>query len=278
VAVSLIPIAIGVAVLKYRLYDIDRVINRTLVYGLLTVLLGAIYAAGVFAIGRVLDPADGQSELAVAASTLAVAALFQPARRRIQQTVDRRYNRRKYNAVKTVEAFSARLRDEIDLDTLSSELLALVDETVQPTRSSLLASANRPRITAYGSLNNSSPVAPGVWKRVGGPADLGRHSHRPAHQGRNGDRGETVVVRSTSMDAIRARERPWPAITWPPLGVVAIGRRCGCCWPPATAPAGPRSRRQSAQGADRGGVGRPRSSALSFAGSPHGCWRCPGWD
>jgi hypothetical protein len=137
VAVSLIPIAIGVAVLKYRLYDIDRVINRTLVYGLLTVLCGAVYAAGVFVVGRLLDPADGQSELAVAASTLAVAALFQPARHRIQQTVDRRFNRRKYNAVKTVEAFSARLRDEVDLDTLSGELLALVDETVQPTRSSL---------------------------------------------------------------------------------------------------------------------------------------------
>jgi hypothetical protein len=137
VAMSMIPIAIGVAVLKYRLYDIDRVINRTLVYGLLTVLLAAVYALGVFAAGRLLDPADGQSELAVAASTLAVAALFQPARHRIQQTVDRRFNRRRYNAVKTVEAFSARLRDEVDLDTLSGELLALVDETVQPTRSSL---------------------------------------------------------------------------------------------------------------------------------------------
>jgi hypothetical protein len=93
VAVSLIPIAIGVAVLKYRLYEIDRVINRTLVYGLLTVVLGAVYAAGVFAAGRLLDPADGESELAVAASTLAVAALFQPARRRIQAVVDRREQR-----------------------------------------------------------------------------------------------------------------------------------------------------------------------------------------
>jgi hypothetical protein len=112
VAASLIPIAIGVAVLKYRLYDLDRVINRTLVYTLLTVLLGAVYAAGVFLIGRLLDPADGQSELAVAASTLAVAAVFQPARRRIQAVVDRRFNRRRYNAAKTVQAFSARLRDE----------------------------------------------------------------------------------------------------------------------------------------------------------------------
>jgi hypothetical protein len=135
--VAPVPLAMGLAILRFRLYDIDRLINRTVVYGLLTVLLGAIYAAGVFTIGRLLDPADGQSELAVAASTLAVAALFQPARHRIQQTVDRRFNRRKYNAVKTVEAFSARLRDEVDLDTLSTELLALVDETVQPTRSSL---------------------------------------------------------------------------------------------------------------------------------------------
>jgi hypothetical protein len=135
--ISLIPIAIGVAVLKYRLYDIDRVINRTLVYGLLTILLGAVYLAGVFGLGQLLNPVSGESALAVAASTLAVAALFQPARHRIQQTVDRRFNRRKYNAVKTVEAFSARLRDEVDLDTLSTELLALVDETVQPTRSSL---------------------------------------------------------------------------------------------------------------------------------------------
>jgi hypothetical protein len=137
VTVSLIPIAIGVAVLKYRLYDIDRVINRTLVYGLLTVRLGAVSAAGVFAAGRLLDPADGESELAVAASTLAVAALFQPARRRIQAVVDRRFNRRRYNAARTVEGFSGRLRDEIDLDTLSTELLAVVDQTMQPTAASL---------------------------------------------------------------------------------------------------------------------------------------------
>jgi hypothetical protein len=137
VAVSLIPIAIGVAVLKYRLYDIDRVINRTLVYGLLTVLLGAVYAAGVFTAGRLLDPADGESELAVAASTLAVAALFQPARRRIQAVVDRRFNRRRYDATRTIEAFSRRLRDEVELDTLSAELLAVVDQTMQPTAISL---------------------------------------------------------------------------------------------------------------------------------------------
>jgi hypothetical protein len=137
VAVSLIPIAIGVAVLKYRLYEIDRVINRTLVYGLLTVLLGAVYGAGVFAAGRLLDPADGESELAVAGSTLAVAALFQPARRRTQAVVDRRFNRRKYDAAKTVEMFGVRLRDELDLDALSAELLAVVDQTMQPSAASL---------------------------------------------------------------------------------------------------------------------------------------------
>jgi hypothetical protein len=135
--ISLIPIAIGVAVLKYRLYDIDRVINRTLVYGLLTILLGAVYLAGVFGLGQLLNPVSGESALAVAASTLAVAALFQPARRRVQAVVDRRFNRRRYDAARTVEGFSGRLRDEIDLDTLSVELLAVVEQTMQPTAVSL---------------------------------------------------------------------------------------------------------------------------------------------
>jgi hypothetical protein len=137
VAVSMIPIAIGLAVLKYRLYDIDRVINRTLVYGLLTVLLGAVYTAGVFGLGQLLNPVTGESALAVAASTLAVAALFQPARRRVQAVVDRRFNRRRYDAAKTIEAFSTRLRDQLDLDTLSTELLAVVDQTTEPTLVSL---------------------------------------------------------------------------------------------------------------------------------------------
>jgi hypothetical protein len=137
VSISLIPIAIGVAVLKYRLYDIDRVINRALVYGLLTVLLGAVYIAGVFGLGQLLNPVTGESALAVAASTLAVAALFQPARRRIQAVVDRRFNRRRYDAAKTIEAFSTRLREQVDLDTLATELLAIVDQTTAPTRVSL---------------------------------------------------------------------------------------------------------------------------------------------
>jgi hypothetical protein len=136
--VSALPLAIGIAVLRYRLYDIDRLINRTLVYGLLTALLAGIYAGVVLVLGPVFggvgkDP----SSWAVAGATLAVAALFQPARRRIQQLVDRRFNRRKYNATKTVEAFSLRLRDEVDLDTLSAELLAIANQTMQPTTASL---------------------------------------------------------------------------------------------------------------------------------------------
>jgi hypothetical protein len=137
VSISLIPIAIGVAVLKYRLYDIDRLINRTLVYGLLTALLISVYAGLVCLLGRLLDPATGDSALAVAASTLAVAALFQPARRRVQTVVDRRFNRRKYNAATTIEAFSTRLRDQVDLDNLATELLAVTDKTMQPTTVSL---------------------------------------------------------------------------------------------------------------------------------------------
>ena len=127
-----LALAVAVAVLRYRLYEIDRLVNRTLVYGLLTALLVGVYAGLVFLLGRLLDPATGDSALAVAASTLAVAALFQPARRRLQGLVDRRFNRRKYDATLTIERFSGRLRDQVDLDTLSSELLAVVDRTVQP--------------------------------------------------------------------------------------------------------------------------------------------------
>jgi hypothetical protein len=135
VLVSLIPIAIGVAVLKYRLYDIDRVINRTLVYGLLTALLALVYAGAVLVLGQLFGGIGAEPpSWAVAGATLAVAALFQPARRRIQQAVDRRFNRRKYNTAQTIQAFSTRLRDEIDLDTLSAELLAVVDQTMEPTQ------------------------------------------------------------------------------------------------------------------------------------------------
>jgi hypothetical protein len=135
--VVLVPVGAAVAILRYRLYDIDRLISRTVAYGLLTALLGLVYVAGVFVFGRLLNPGGEDSTLAVAASTLAVAGLFQPARHRIQTVVDRRFNRRKYDAAKTVEDFSARLRNEIDLDTLSAELLAVVNQTMQPTGVSL---------------------------------------------------------------------------------------------------------------------------------------------
>ena len=133
-----VAIAIAVAILRYRLYEIDRLINRTLVYGLLTALLGAVYAGAVLVLGQLFGGlGDEPPSWAVAGVTLAVAALFRPARRRIQQVVDRRFNRRKYDTVKTIEAYSARLRDQVDLDTLSAELLAVVDQTMQPTTASL---------------------------------------------------------------------------------------------------------------------------------------------
>jgi hypothetical protein len=136
--VPAIPVAAGIAILRYRLYEIDRLINRTLVYGLLTALLGAVYAAVVLVLGQLFGGIGAAPpSWAFAGATLAAAALFQPARRRIQATVDRRFNRRRYNTTKTIEAFTARLRDEIDLDTLSAELLAVVDQTMEPTMVSL---------------------------------------------------------------------------------------------------------------------------------------------
>jgi hypothetical protein len=121
-------------VLRYRLYDLDRIVSRTLAYGLLTVLLGLGYAAVVLGLGRLLPQS---SSLVVAAATLAVAAVFQPARRRIQQAVDRRFNRRRHDAATIIEAFGARLRDQVDLDTLTGELLAVVDQTMAPALTSL---------------------------------------------------------------------------------------------------------------------------------------------
>jgi MFS family permease len=139
------PVAAGIAILRYRLYEIDRLINRTLVYGLLTALLAGVYAGLVLILGRLFGELGGRPpSWAVAGATLAVAALFQPARRRIQQAVDRRFNRRRYDAARTVEAFSTRLRDQVDLATLSAELLAVVDQTMQPTRTSLWLRPERP--------------------------------------------------------------------------------------------------------------------------------------
>jgi hypothetical protein len=131
---AILPLAIGAAILRYRLYDLDRIVSRTLAYGLLSVLLGGGYAGLVLGLGQLLGRS---SSLVVAGATLAVAAAFQPARRRIQQAVDRRFNRRRYDAAQTIAGFSARLRQQVDLDTLTSELLGVVEQTMQPTQASL---------------------------------------------------------------------------------------------------------------------------------------------
>ncbi len=132
--VALLPLATGAAILRYRLYDLDRIISRMLAYGLLTVLLGGGYAGVVLGLGQLLGR---RSSLTVAGATLAVAVAFHPARRRIQQAVDRRFDRRRYDAARTIRGFSARLRQQVDLDNLSVELLAVVDQTMQPTQGSL---------------------------------------------------------------------------------------------------------------------------------------------
>ena len=135
---TIVPIAVGFAVLKYRLYDIDIIINRALVYGSLTVMLVVLYLGGVVLLQRLFVLLSGQrSTLAVVASTLLIAALFNPLRRRIQGFIDRRFYRKKYDAAKTLEAFSAKLRDETDLDALNAELVGVVRETVQPAHVSL---------------------------------------------------------------------------------------------------------------------------------------------
>jgi hypothetical protein len=156
--IALIPTAAGIAILRYRLYDIDRLINRTLVYGLLTVLLAGVYVGLVLVLGQLFGGLSAEPpSWAVAGATLAVAALFQPARHRIQQAVDRRFNRAKYNAATTIEAYSVRLREEVDLDTLSTELLAVVDQTMEPTRISLW-------------LRPSAPGSPSTPRREARPS------------------------------------------------------------------------------------------------------------
>jgi hypothetical protein len=135
-----VPVAIGFAVLRYRLYDIDVVINRTLVYGSLTTMLTLIYFGGVTtmqAIFRAITDQEEQPQLAIVVSTLVIAALFTPLRRRIQSFIDRRFYRRKYDAVNTLAAYSAKLRDETDLDALSDDLVGVVRETMQPSHVSL---------------------------------------------------------------------------------------------------------------------------------------------
>jgi hypothetical protein len=133
-----VPTAIGVAILRYRLYEIDLIVNRTLVYGSLSAMLVALYFGGIVVLQRVFVALTGQqSTLAVVVSTLAIAALFNPLRRRVQGFVDRRFYRRKYDARKTLEVFSAQLRDETDLNALSEDLVGVVRETMQPAHVSI---------------------------------------------------------------------------------------------------------------------------------------------
>ena len=137
-SVALVPVSAGIAILKYRLYDIDVIINRALVYGPLSTMLALIYVGGVVGLQAVERTLSGQeSTLAVVASTLVIAALFNPLRRRVQAFVDRRFYRKKYDARKTLEDFSAKLRDETDLEALNTELIGVVGETMQPSHISL---------------------------------------------------------------------------------------------------------------------------------------------
>ena len=170
-AVLIIPLAVAFSILRYRLWDIDLLINRTLVYGTLTSILVLIYFGGVILLQHLVRGVTGQvgqSPLVIVGSTLAIAALFQPLRRRIQSIIDRRFYRHKYDAAKTLDAFSATLRNEVDLHELSEQLVAVVRETMQPSHVSLWV--RQPTMTAISSLQTDkpSPVEVGVHEESEG--------------------------------------------------------------------------------------------------------------
>ena len=137
IGIFLIPVGIAAAVLRYRLYDIDLLINRTLVYGLLTGVLAGSYFGLIALFQLILDPFTSQSDLTIAASTLGVAALFQPLRRGIQGFIDRRFYRARYDAAETLDLFSARMREQVDLESLTNELVGVVGTTMNPAHASL---------------------------------------------------------------------------------------------------------------------------------------------
>jgi len=137
IAIDLIPISIAIAILRYRLYDIDLLIKRTLVYGATTAAIAATFWLGILALQRLLSPVTSGSEVAIAASTLASLALFQPVRRRVQDAVDRRFDRSRFNAARTVDAFADVLREEVDLDEVRADLLGSVQQTMAPAHASL---------------------------------------------------------------------------------------------------------------------------------------------
>ncbi|OGO56934.1 MAG: hypothetical protein A2Z32_00995 [Chloroflexi bacterium RBG_16_69_14] len=132
-----LPIAIGIAILRYHLYEIDRIVSRTIGYLIVTVTLAVVFAGAILTFQAVLAPLTGGNSVSVAASTLVAAALFQPLRRRVQTVVDRRFNRTRYDAERTVAAFEAQLRDEVDLESLGADVLRVVAQTVAPTTAGL---------------------------------------------------------------------------------------------------------------------------------------------
>jgi hypothetical protein len=171
VSLLLIPLSIGFSILRYRLYDIDLLINRTLVYGTLTVLLAVVYVGlvlGLQALVRLFPGQSSQSPVVIVASTLAIAALFQPLRRRIQAIIDRRFYRRKYDAAKITAAFGATLRNEVDLEQLREQLLAVVGETMQPSHVSLWMRQPRQTDTPSLQAHKPSPEEAGVLKEIAG--------------------------------------------------------------------------------------------------------------